>query len=201
VPSDAEAWVTLAHLLRPQGRRGELLADILTDSQGRFRPHDRVFLARSSASGSYKEAAPMEIVSAWITHGRNEGRIVLGFAGVETIAAAEQLAGLDVLVPAEDRAVLTDGSVYVDSLIGCTLHDREHLVGVIRDVQFTTTADGRRRIDEAAPLLVVDCAGEEALIPFVKAFIVSLDLEGKRVLMRLPEGLVGINLRPEERPI
>ena len=56
------------------------------------------------------------------------------------------------------------------------------------------TADGARRIDDAAPLLAVTSAeGDEILIPFAKAFLVSVDTEAKRIEMKLPEGLVEIN--------
>ena len=67
-------------------------------------------------------------------------------------------------------------------------------VGVITDVQFPTTPDGARRLDEAAPLLAVTLPdGQEALIPFVKAFLVRLDIPSKTMLLRLPEGLLEIN--------
>jgi 16S rRNA processing protein RimM len=43
--------------------------------------------------------------------------------------------------------------------------------------------------------------GDEALIPFAKAYLVMLDLVGKRIEMRLPEGLLEINapMTDEER--
>ncbi|HEX6496697.1 MAG TPA: hypothetical protein VF018_14505, partial [Acidobacteriaceae bacterium] len=43
--------------------------------------------------------------------------------------------------------------------------------------------------------------GEELLIPFAKAFLVSLDLEARVLRMRLPAGLTAINapMTEEER--
>ena len=121
---------------------------------------------------------------------------MLGFTTVHSIEEAERLSGMEVLIPATDRLELTDGSVYIEDLIGCTLHDKGLAIGTIRDVQFTTSADGKRRLAEAAPLLVVELPAGEALIPFVTEFVVTLDLPGKCVLMNLPEGLVGLNLNP-----
>ena len=67
-------------------------------------------------------------------------------------------------------------------------------VGVVEDVQFAMTADGARRIDDAAPLLVVTSEdGDEILIPYAKAYLVNVDAEAKRIEMKLPEGLVDIN--------
>jgi 16S rRNA processing protein RimM len=67
-------------------------------------------------------------------------------------------------------------------------------VGVIEDVQFATTPDGLRRLEETAPILVVASPlGEELLVPFVKSFIVTVDTARKRVEMQLPDGLLDVN--------
>ena len=49
--------------------------------------------------------------------------------------------------------------------------------------------------------MIVRQLGEELLIPFVKAFLVSIDLEARLLRMRLPPGLTEINapLTEEER--
>ena len=101
---------------------------------------------------------------------------------------------MDVLVPREERLPLDDDSVYISELIGCTVYDGAMAVGVVGDVQFATTADGARRLTDAAPLLEVEsAAGDEILIPFVKAFLVAVNTESKRIEMKLPEGLVEVN--------
>jgi 16S rRNA processing protein RimM len=130
--------------------------------------------------------------------GKNEGRIVLQFAGVDTISAAELLAGQDVIVPFEERLPLDAESAYISDLIGCTVYDGPAAIGVVDDVQFPTTSDGNRRLDEAAPLLsVVSQDGDEILIPFAKAFLTAVDVEGKRIDMVLPAGLIEVNRSSE----
>jgi 16S rRNA processing protein RimM len=67
-------------------------------------------------------------------------------------------------------------------------------VGVVEDVQFAMTADGGRRLDDAAPLLAVrSLEGDEILVPFAKAFLVAVNTEAKRIDMTLPEGLIEVN--------
>ena len=67
-------------------------------------------------------------------------------------------------------------------------------MGVVEDVQFAMTADGARRLDDAAPLLeVTSPEGDEILIPFAKAFLVSVDTAAKRIDMTLPAGLIEVN--------
>ncbi len=188
------AWIVLAHLLRPQGRKGEVLAELFTDFPERFESQRRVFLAAPGFSGKEAEARQAEVVAFWLPVGKNEGRVVLQFAGVDTISNAETIAGLEVLVPHEERLPLDDESVYISELIGCTVYDGTRAVGVVEDVQFAMTADGGRRLDDAAPLLAVTSAeGDEILIPFAKAFLVSVDTETKRIEMTLPEGLIEVN--------
>jgi 16S rRNA processing protein RimM len=190
----APAWIVLAHLLRPQGRKGEVLAELFTDFPERFEEQTRVFLAPSAFEGEESETRAMEVVGFWLPVGKNQGRVVLQLAGVETISDAEAVAGLDVLVPREERLPLDDDSVYISELIGCTVYDGATAVGVVEDVQFATTADGARRLTDAAPLLEVrSLAGDEILIPFAKAFLVAVITEAKRIEMKLPEGLVEVN--------
>jgi 16S rRNA processing protein RimM len=188
------AWIVLAHLLRPQGRKGEVLAELFTDFPERFEDQRRVFLAAPGFDGDEAKARSAEVVAFWLPVGKNEGRVVLQFAGIDTISDAEWIAGLDVLVPREERLPLDDESVYISELVGCTVYDGPTQVGVVEDVQFAMTADGGRRLEDAAPLLAVTSpGGDEILIPFAKAFLVAVNTDAKRIEMTLPEGLIEIN--------
>jgi len=187
------AWIVLAHLLRPQGRKGEVLAELFTDFPERFEVHRRVFLAAPGFNGTETEARSAEVAAFWLPLGKNEGRVVLQFSGIDTISDVETIAGFDVLVPHDERLPLDEESVYISELIGCTVYDGPEAVGVVDDVQFAMTADGRR-LDDAAPLLAVtSLEGDEVLIPFAKAFLVAVDTVAKRIEMKLPEGLIEVN--------
>ena len=188
------AWTTLAHLLRPQGRKGELLAELLTDFPDRFSDSPRVFLATPGFAGTEAEARQMRVLNHWLPVGKNLGRVVLAFEGIDSITLAETLAGLDVLVPTAERMELEDGAEYIDDLLDCTVYDEAHAVGTVTAVDFPTTADGTRRLADAAPLLtVLTPAGDEVLIPYVQAFITAIDTATKQIRMTLPEGLLEVN--------
>jgi 16S rRNA processing protein RimM len=191
--SETSSWIVLAHLVRPQGRKGELLAELLTDFPDRFAGRDDLFLAPPGFDGLPEEARRVDVTSSWLPVGKNVGRVVLQFAGVDTISDAEAIAGLDVLVPSERRAQLDAESIYVSDLIDCALFDGLTEVGTVTDVQFPSATDGTRLAD-AAPLLEVQSSnGVEILIPFVKAFLESIDLPAKRIVMKLPAGLLDVN--------
>lgn len=174
-----ESWTILARLVRPQGRHGEILADILTDFPERFRDRKRLFLVPQETSGiSVREIA---LESHWL----HKGRVVLKFAGIGSINDADTLRGLLVAIPAEERAQLPEDTVYISDLIGCEVVDLnagEAVIGVVEDFD-----------RDAGVLSVKTAAGAEALIPFAKAYLVRMDLAGKRIEMRLPAGLLEIN--------
>jgi 16S rRNA processing protein RimM len=198
-------WIVLAHILRPQGRKGEVLADLFTDFPERFNEHPQVWLApvgladRESAANRNSETLSAlvevaEVSSHWLPVGRNAGRIVLHFAGFDTIEQAERLAGKEVLVPIAERIPLEPGAAYISDLVGCTVYDRGQAMGVVDSVQFPTSADGSRRLEEAAPLLtILSTEGDEILVPFAAAFLLNLDVGAKTIHMTLPEGLAEIN--------
>jgi len=193
--TSSSPWIVLAHLLRPQGRKGELLAELLTDFPERFKEQKRVFLAKPDFVGEAAEARSVEVVSFWLPLGKNEGRIVLALSGIDSISEAEAVAGYEVVIPQQERLPLDDDSNYISELVGCTVYDRGVVVGMVDDVQFPTTSDGSRRLVDAAPLLAVTSpAGDEVLIPFAKDFLIEIDIAAQRIEMNLPPGLVEVNL-------
>jgi 16S rRNA processing protein RimM len=181
--TEREPWTWLARIRRPQGRRGEVFADILTDFPEKFAERKRLWLLREVAPA---DQAPREV--ELIAHWLHKGGVVLHFAGVDSISAAETLAGLGVAIPREQRVQLAEGEAYIGDLIGCALIDvagaEPVSVGTIYDVY---------RDAGPAPLLIVRSTRGEVLVPYAKSYLRKLDIENKRVEMALPEGLVDLN--------
>jgi len=185
-PGSPPPLVVVARLVRPHGRRGELVAEVLTDFPERFHERSRVFLVPPARLGT--RSREMQLDNFWFLR----SRIVLKFAGIDSINEAEALRGFEVAIPGAERAPLEPGSVYVSDLIGCRVVDlNRHAVevGVIEDVD---------RASSSTELLVVGRRDErnrksEVLIPFAKEYLVRIDTGGRIVEMRLPEGLLEIN--------
>ncbi len=181
-----EDWVWLARIRHTQGRKGEVFADILTDFPEKFSERKRLWLLGASVRPA-TALAPREV--ELITHWLHKGGIVLHFAGVDSISAAEILKGLIVAVPRAERAALGEDEVYTGDLIGCTLVD-------VADTKPVTVGeiDGVDRTAGRVALLMVRGAAGEVLIPFAKSYLRSIDLKARRVEMALPEGLVELNV-------
>jgi 16S rRNA processing protein RimM len=204
-------WFPIARLLRPQGRRGELLADPLSDLPDLFAAHRDVVLAAANATTPAPGAPALHIEEHWFPTGKNAGRVVLKLSGCDSISAAEALAGQQLLLAADQLPALDPGTFFVGDLVGCTLYNAASPtatpasaavpVGTVVDLEFATAPDGRTRIEDAAPLLAVELIHptpapidatppEPILIPFVLAWIDSIDIAGRRITMHLPDGLL-----------
>jgi 16S rRNA processing protein RimM len=166
-----------------QGRRGEVAADLHTDFPERFA--ERKQMSALFADGTRRE---LQLEEFWF----HKGRVVLKFAGVDSITAAEALIGSEVQVPAEQRTPLPEGMAYISDLVGSSLFDGDKLVGKVADVQ---AGAGE------AQLLVVKAGTRELLVPFAAEFVKTLDLPGKRLEMALPAGLLDLDapLTEEEK--
>jgi 16S rRNA processing protein RimM len=179
-----EDWVWLARIRHPQGRKGEVFAEILTDFPEKFAERKRLWLLGDPAAVSVSLPCEAELIAHW----PHKGGIVLHFAGTDSISAAETLKGLIVAVPRSERAALAEDEVYTGDLIGCALIDvagnEPVTVGEIESVD---------RTSGPVALLVVEGATGEILVPFAKSFLRKIDLEARRVEMALPEGLVELN--------
>lgn len=191
-PQVEQRWIGVARLLRPQGRRGELLAEPLTDLADVFTP-GRVL--RLEAAPGHKGAPPtLTLEDRWSPTGRNAGRLVLKLAGIDSINAAEAFEGAELLLAEADLPALAEDTYLVRDLVGCTLFSNTDELGTIVDLQFPVGPDGRTRLPDAVDLLVLHPLGvapeaEPALVPFVKAWLTSVDIPSKRIVMDLPPGL------------
>ena len=131
------------------------------------------------------------------SHWLHKGRVVLKFAQVDSIADAENLRGFEVVIPREERMPLEGDAVYVSDLLGVRVIDVSR--GGAEDAGEIT--DVEPEAAGPAMLVVRTPAGDELLIPFVRAYLRKIDLEAKRMEMELPLGLLAMQapLTEQER--
>ena len=185
-----EAWVLLAHIVRPQGRHGEVLAEIFTDFPEHFAQRKQLFL-RPPATSRTDAMREVKVVSHWL----HKGRVVLKFAQVDSMAEAENLRGFDLVIPREERMPLSGDAVYVSDLLGVRVIDVSR--GGFMDAGEITDVEPEG--PGPAMLVVRSPAGDEILIPFVRAYLRKIDLEGKRLEMDLPEGLLAVQTSSQDK--
>jgi 16S rRNA processing protein RimM len=191
-------WIIVARILRPRGNKGEVAAELLTDFPERLTQLREVFLAHSDS-----EPRRHAIKTCWLSQ-NHRGQAVFHFEGFTSIADAEKLRGLEVLLPFERRIVLPTGQYFVSDLIGCSVFENPtspnvlsssprlalsapSLLGTVRDVQFSGEAVA------GTPLLAVDTSQGELLIPLAEDICTRIDIAARRIDVVLPEGLRDLN--------
>lgn len=176
--------VTIARILRPRGRVGEVAAQLFTDFPERLASLHEVLLARNSADPS---PLKMPVKRCWL----HKGQAIFHFAGVDSINAAEKLRGLEVQIPFEQRVELPAGKYFVSDLIGCEVYCLNEmqdgrdttLLGVVHNVA----------LDTGTPLLVMDSPRGEVLIPLAEDICTRIDVRARRIEIVPPDGLLDIN--------
>jgi 16S rRNA processing protein RimM len=183
VPSEERERLTVARLLRPHGRRGEIAAEIVTDFPERLTKLRDVWLWNSRADSA--AASKIAVRRCWLSPSRG-GQAVFHFAGVESIDDAEKLRGLEVQVPMAERVQLAARSYYISDLVGCEVWEAgaSAPLGIVRGAQVVGT-----------PVLEVDSADGEVLIPLAQEICTRVDTAARRIDVSLPEGLLDLNRR------
>ncbi len=167
----------VGRIARAHGLRGQVIVNPETDfPDERFQPGAELFIERGGT-----------IETLRVTTARfHRQRPVIGIAGIETMNAANTLAGQELRVPVDRLAVLPPDTFYRHDLIGCAVETRDgRAIGIVRDVEGTLT--GSR--------LVVDGEGGEVLIPLVAPICTAIDPAAKRIIVDPPEGLIEANAR------
>jgi 16S rRNA processing protein RimM len=162
--------VTIAQVIKPQGRKGEVLAKPLSDRPDRFTSLRRAFVP--GAAGLAREVV---VSSAW----PHKDRWVLKLEGVDSIDDAERLRGVELRVGEEDLLALPEGSYYHHQLRGLRVEaPGGEVIGKVEDL--LETGGG-------AVVLVVRGPGGERLIPLAAPFIDSVEPHNGRLVARAPE--------------
>jgi 16S rRNA processing protein RimM len=180
-PAIHEDFVTLARVLKTQGRHGEIAVELHTSNPNRFSTGMHLF-----ALGQDDQRREIELEGFW----PHKGSLVLKLKGVDSINDAETFLRCELQVPRAQRAELEPGAAYISDLVGCEVIDRGRSVGNVTAVQFGAGE---------APLLVLQDGKQEYLLPFADAFLeapaggTALDVDHKKIYMRLPEGLLDVH--------
>ncbi|MFG1949137.1 ribosome maturation factor RimM [Nonomuraea sp. NPDC048826] len=158
---------------RPHGVRGEVTVEVRTDDPGlRF------------AVGNALATDPPGRGPLVVEGGRwHKGVLLLSLAGVTDRGQAEELRGTMLVIDSSEIEPSDDPDEFHDhQLIGLTVETvGGETVGEVGDV-----------LHHGQDLLVVRRGGghDDVLVPFVKALVPVVDLEGGKLVVDPPEGLL-----------
>ena len=158
------------------GLAGELKVQPLTDDPKRFSDLENCLLV------SFDEKTR---ITAKITGVRFfKDQVLLQLADVSDRSAAEKLRGMLISINREQAVALPPDTWFICDLMGCDIHDAAlGYLGRLTDVLQNAAHD----------VYTVSKTGEKDLLfPALKTIILKVDLDGRRIDVRLPEGLFEI---------
>ncbi len=165
--------IAVGVIRKAHGVRGEASVEPWTDSLDRFDDLESVTLV----SPDEAQTRDVAVESVRI----HSGRALLKFAGIETPEDVQLLHNWTVEIPEEDARELEEGEYFLHDLVGLTLVDAEGRArGVVTDVY---EGGGGMLLN------VKRGDGKEFEVPFAADLCTSVDLEAKRMVVNLPEGI------------
>lgn len=160
--------VAVGRITRAHGVRGEVAVLVISEVEERFADDATVWL---------EDGTPLT-VSTSRPHG---DRLLVRFRGVDNRARAEALRGALLVVPESLSPELPEGSWWDHQIQGCALEtDAGRVLGEVREVIHTAAND---------VWSVSKDAGLETLIPVLKDVLISVDVTGRRIVVREIPGL------------
>jgi 16S rRNA processing protein RimM len=159
-------WIPVGRVTRTHGLKGEL----------KFYPADEDDLVVQNDQQIRLGETTLKIKSV---RGAKSPFIVK-FEGVDSIEAAQNLSGQEVLVAREDFESLPEGEYYRFEIEGLkAFDDTGKYYGVVEDIIATGSND----------VYVVRGDGKEWLVPMIDSIVQSIDLEQGKLIFHCVEGL------------
>lgn len=147
-------------VVKPQGIKGQLKIQPLTDDVSRFNNLKQVIIDEQT----YRVAS----VSI------GGGVVFVALFGVNDRNTAELLRGKFLCVKREDAIPLKEGRYFVADIIGCTLISDDKKIGEIIDVTSSRT-----------DVLTVKCVdGKIMRFPFLNDLVEKIDIENKEFIVK-----------------
>jgi 16S rRNA processing protein RimM len=169
----ADRLVAIGQIGRPHGVRGEVRVTPLTDHPERFERLRECLL--------WDEARDRRLPCR-IRAVRAQGdALIVALAGYDSPEAVRALTGWLLAVPESEVLPAPEGHFYPWQLVGCrVLTEDGREIGSVLRIEGSGAQD----------LWVVGTAGREHLVPAVADIVREVDLDGRRIVIRPPEGLL-----------
>ena len=168
-----EDYFVIGDVVNTQGIKGEVRVIPCTDDESRFELLDSVFLEQRGKMTEY-----------YIENVRYHKQFVLlKFEGVDgmIIEGNQKLKGATVKIPPEDALPLEEGEYYIRDLYDMNVvTDEGENLGIIKDILFTGAND---------VYVVKPEKGKYILFPSIKECILDVDVENKKMTVKLLKGL------------
>ena len=164
-------YLSIGQIINTHGLRGEVKVYPLTDDISRFEKLKEAYVEENEGLVKYKVESIKFLRST----------VAVKLKGIDSEEAANKLRGSYIKVDRKSAVKLPKDSYFICDLIGLEVYDEKGLlIGTVKDVLQTGSND----------VYVIQSSGKDILIPALKDIVKKIDLENKKILVEMPEGLI-----------
>ena len=165
-------YLEIGQIVNTFGIKGEVKINPFTDDINRFDELKSIFVVKN------KELIPYEIET--VRYHKN--MVILKLKGINSMNEAEKLKGLYIKIDRKYAKKLPKGTYFIADLIGLEVYDENsNLLGSIDDIYNTGAND---------IYVVKNNLGKQILLPGIPQVIKKVDLENKKIVVHLLNGLI-----------
>jgi 16S rRNA processing protein RimM len=168
-------YLIIGKFLRPFGVLGEIRVLPITDRAERFLDLDFIYIKKRNTGFSKLKVEAARLISAYAQ---------LKLHGYNSRDDVEPLRGMFLYIDREHAVEIDEGSYYYYDIIGCSVFTQEgENLGRVFDVQNSGSND-------VYFVRSADSGSDEILIPAVGDVIKEIDIDRKKIVINMIEGLV-----------
>lgn len=166
-----QKFFEIGQIVNTFGVKGMVKIKPFTDDMTRFDELKKVSLEKQNTKKEYE----IEEVKY------HKDMVLLKFKGIDTVELAETLRNSYLIVDREHAAYLEEGSYYIADLLGLKVYTEENqFLGILEDIFNTGSND---------IYVVKNELGKQLLLPAIEDVIKKIDLEEKKIIAHLLNGL------------
>lgn len=167
-----EKYLEIGQIVNTFGIKGQVKVNPFTDDIRRFDELKEMYVEKKH------ELKLFQIEK--VNYSKN--MVILKLKGIETPEQAETLRNSYLKIDRKDAKKLPEGTYYIADLIGLDVYtDENNLLGKLDYIYNTGSSD---------IYVVKDEQGKETLLPAIKEVLKQVDLDNKKIIVHIIEGLI-----------
>lgn len=167
-----EEYLEIGQIVNTFGIKGQVKVVPFTDDITQFDTLKQIYIEKR------KNLELFEIEKS----NYHKNMIILKLKGIDTLEQAESLRNCYIKINRKDARKLPEGTYFIVDLIGLDVYtDEEKLLGTLEDIYNAGSSD---------IYVVRTSEGKQILLPAIKDVIKKVDIENKKVIVHIIEGLI-----------
>ena len=174
---EKDKWMLIGEIVAPQGLKGDIRIKPNSDFSERFTKPGKRWIQKAN-----ELPTEIKLLKGALIPGRSI--YIISIEGVSNRNSAEEIIGWKLVIPVDDRPILSQDEYHYFDLIGLEARKgpKKTLIGYVTDL-----------IKGGNDLLEIELVeGKKVLVPFVKEIVPEIEINEKWLLINPPPGLLDL---------